>query len=284
MRIDDAQLWAKFLLVKSDSAQLDAQILLAFVLHKELVYLMTWPERDLTAEQKSQFENLIEKRINGVPVAHLIGSREFWSLPLKINDSTLIPRPDTEILVQSALDLCSPKSTILDLGTGSGAIILALASELPQSTCVAVDLSADAIALAIENSESLKISNVNFKQSNWFEKVTGKFDLIVSNPPYIDKNDIHLGQGDVVFEPLSALVADENGLADLRLIASKAADYLNKDGYLLMEHGFQQGFLVREILHNFSYVNIKTVQDFGQNDRMTIAQLSRSTNRIKSDV
>ena len=281
MRIDDAQLWAKFLLVKSDSPLLDAQILLAFVLHKELVYLMTWPERDLTAEQKSQFESLIEKRINGVPVAHLIGSREFWSLPLKVNDSTLIPRPDTEILVESALELCCPQSTILDLGTGSGAIILALASELPQSICVAVDLSADAIALALENSESLKIRNVNFKQSNWFENVTGKFDLIVSNPPYIDKNDIHLGQGDVVFEPMSALVADENGLADLRLIASKAADYLNADGYLLMEHGFEQGIAVREILHNLSYVNIRTVQDFGQNDRVTIAQLSRATNRIK---
>lgn len=281
MRIDDALVWAKFLLIKSDSALLDAQILLAFVLDKELVYLMTWPERDLTVEQKSQFKNLVEKRINGAPVAHLIGSREFWSLSLKVNDSTLIPRPDTEMLVESALELCSPQSTILDLGTGTGAIVLALASELPRSICMAVDLSADAVALAIENSELLKISNVNFKQSNWFENVTGKFDLIVSNPPYIDKNDIHLGQGDVVFEPLSALVADENGLADLRLIASKAADYLNKDGYLLMEHGFEQGLLVREILHNLSYVNIKTVQDYGQNERVTIAQLSCATNRMK---
>lgn len=274
MRIDDALFWAKCLLVKSDSALLDAQILLAFVLDKELVYLMTWPERDLSKDQKSQFEDLIEKRINGVPVAHLIGSREFWSLSLKVNDSTLIPRPDTEILVESALALCSAQSTILDLGTGTGAIILALASELPQSKCVAVDLSADAVALAIENSESLNISNVTFKQSNWFEAVTGKFDLIVSNPPYIDKNDIHLGQGDVVFEPMSALVADQNGLADLRLIASQAADYLNENGYLLMEHGFEQGVAVREILHSFSYVNIKTVQDYGQNDRITIAQIT----------
>lgn len=271
MRIDDALVWAQFTLVNSDTALLDAQVLLAFVLAKETVYLITWPERDLTREQKSQFEALISQRVNGVPVAHLTGTREFWSLPLKVNNSTLIPRPDSEILVETALGVCSADASILDLGTGTGAIILALASELPKSRCVGVDLSCDAVNLARENAQHLTISNVLFKQSNWFENVEGEFDLIVSNPPYIAKNDVHLNQGDLRFEPLSALVADDNGLADIRLIAQQAPDYLKKGGLLLIEHGFEQASAVAAILHELHYVQIKTIQDYGGNDRVTIA-------------
>ena len=141
MRIEDALTWATFTLVTSDSASLDAQVLLAFVLQKETIYLMTWPERDISKEQQNAFEELIIQRLNGVPVAHLTGTREFWSLPLKVNNSTLIPRPDTEILVETALQYCSKDARILDLGTGSGAIILALASELPNADCLGVDLS-----------------------------------------------------------------------------------------------------------------------------------------------
>lgn len=271
MRIDDALIWAKFLLSNSESPLLDAQILLAHVLEKEAVYLMTWPERDLTAEQKNSFESLVEQRINGVPVAYLTGTREFWSLPLKVNNATLIPRPDTEILVETALSYCSPQSHILDLGTGTGAIILALASELPNSTCFAVDFNNDAVALAIENAASLKIKNVTFKQSDWFENVVGQFDLIVSNPPYIDENDKHLKQGDVRFEPLSALVAKDNGLSDIRLIAQQAIHYLNDKGTLIVEHGFEQGDAVRDIFLSLGYGNIKTIKDYGDNERITIA-------------
>ena len=274
MRIDDALTWAKFLLTTSDSALLDAQILLAHVLEKETVYLMTWPERDLTAKQKEMFENLIKQRINGVPVAYLTGIREFWSLPLKVNDSTLIPRPDTEILVETALDCCLPQSSILDLGTGSGAIILALASELPNTRCCAVDFSHDAVALASENAQLLNIKNVTFMQSNWFENIQGKFDLIVSNPPYIDEKDQHLKQGDLRFEPLSALVATENGLSDIRLIATEARDYLNKNGWLMIEHGFEQGSSVSNIFDSLGYDNIKIIKDYGVNDRITIATYS----------
>ncbi|MCP4326518.1 MAG: peptide chain release factor N(5)-glutamine methyltransferase [Psychromonas sp.] len=271
MRIDDALTWAKFLLSGSDSALLDAQVLLAHVLEKETVYLMTWPERDLTALQKSSFEALVEQRINGVPVAHLTGTREFWSLPLKVNDSTLIPRPDTEILVETALANCSPQSSILDLGTGTGAIILALASELPNTNCVAVDFNEDAVKLALENASTLNINNVSIKQSNWFENVQGLFDLIVSNPPYIDENDKHLHQGDVRFEPLSALVATENGLSDIRLIVDTARNFLNVEGLLMIEHGFEQGQAVAEIYSSFGYEDIKTIKDYGDNDRITIA-------------
>ena len=275
MRIDDAITWAEFLLASSDSALLDAQVLLAHVLEKETIYLMTWPERDISAEQKSTFEALIEKRINGVPVAHLTGTREFWSLPLKVNDSTLIPRPDTEILVETALSLCTPKSKILDLGTGTGAIILALASELPLAQCRAVDFNDDAVKLARENAALLNIQNVNIGQSNWFESVEGQFDVIVSNPPYIDENDHHLKQGDVRFEPLSALVASDNGLSDIRLIADQARTYLCAKGHLLIEHGFQQGQAVREIFSMLAYDEIKTIKDYGGNDRITIATFER---------
>tara|TARA_R110001583_G_scaffold19176_1_gene75398 strand:- start:33362 stop:34189 length:828 start_codon:yes stop_codon:yes gene_type:complete len=271
LRIDDALIWAKFLLSTSDSALLDAQILLAHVLEKETVYLMTWPERDLSAEQKSRFEVLIEQRINGMPVAYLTGTREFWSLSLKVNDSTLIPRPDTEILVETALNYCTPQSCILDLGTGTGAIILALASELPNTTCFAVDFNENAVALATENATSLNINNVTFKQSNWFENVSGQFDLIVSNPPYIDENDKHLKQGDVRFEPLSALVAKNNGLSDISMIAAQAQHYLNDNGVLILEHGFEQGLAVREILSSFDYHDIKTIKDYGHNERITVA-------------
>jgi release factor glutamine methyltransferase len=271
LRIDDALTWAEFLLAGSESPLLDAQVLLAHVLGKETIYLMTWPERDISPEQKAEFEELVQKRINGVPVAHLTGIREFWSLPLKVNDSTLIPRPDTETLVEATLEICSRDADILDLGTGTGAIILALASELPKANCIGVDFSDDAVQLATENAQQLKIDNVSFKQSNWFENVTGQFDLIVSNPPYIDKNDHHLQQGDVRFEPLSALVADNNGLADIELIAQEAVNYLKEGGTLLIEHGFEQGALVRDILKEAAYSQIKTVKDYGGNDRVTMA-------------
>lgn len=276
MRIDDALTGARFLLVNSDSALLDAQILLAFVLGKETVYLMTWPERELTSLQKTQFEALVGQRVNGVPVAHLTGTREFWSLPLKVNNSTLIPRPDTEVLVECALQKCRADASILDLGTGTGAIILALASERPDANCIGIDFSDDAVALATQNGQDLGIHNVLFKQSDWFENVQGKFDLIVSNPPYIDKADTHLHKGDLRFEPLSALVSDHNGLADIQLIAEQAVSYLTHDGQLLIEHGFEQGKAVAHILSRLPYSQIQTIKDYGGNDRVTMAQFNPS--------
>lgn len=278
MRIDDALIWAEYTLVNSDSALLDAQVLLAFVLGKETIYLMTWPERDLSTQQKVQFESLIEKRVNGQPVAHLTGQREFWSLPLKVNNSTLIPRPDTEVLVEITLEKIRVKNTssidILDLGTGTGAIILALASELPNAKCIGVDFSEQAVELATENCQNLQINNVKIQQSDWFSSVQGKFDVIVSNPPYIDASDIHLQQGDVRFEPLSALVANEQGLSDIRHICEQATAYLKPEGCLLFEHGFEQGPSVQAMLQKSGFINIKTEQDYAKNDRVTYGYLS----------
>ncbi|AGH81442.1 HemK family modification methylase [Psychromonas sp. CNPT3] len=271
MRIDAAVVWAKSLLLKSDSALLDAQVLLCFVLQKESVYLMTWPERLLTDMQKEAYKALIDERIKGVPVAYLTGTREFWSLPFKVNASTLIPRADTETLVEYALQVCSPNSHILDLGTGTGAIILALASELPHAQCSAVDFNADAVQLAIENRQALKLDNVNIYQSDWFSQVHGRFDLIVSNPPYIDKEDHHLAEGDVRFEPLSALVADDKGLADIHLIVSQARLYLKTNGTLMIEHGFEQGEAVRNIFRLFEFDEIRTECDLARNERISIA-------------
>jgi release factor glutamine methyltransferase len=267
-------IWAEFTLVNSDSALLDAQVLLAFVLGKETIYLITWPERDLTAQQKSQFEGLIEQRVNGVPVAHLTGEREFWSLPLKVNNSTLIPRPDTEVLVEVALAKSVANAHILDLGTGTGAIILALASELPNAICIGVDVSHQAVTLATENRDNLKLHNVQILQSNWFDNVTGQYDVIVSNPPYIDANDAHLKQGDVRFEPLSALVANEQGLSDIRHICEQAKDYLKPGGCLLFEHGFEQANAVQTILQENGFIAVATEKDYAKNDRVTLGYLT----------
>jgi len=271
LRIEDALSWATFTLVNSDSASLDAQVLLAFVLQKETIYLFTWPEREISQAQKNAFEALIVERINGVPVAHLTGTREFWSLPLKVNNSTLIPRPDTEMLVETALQFCAKDARILDLGTGSGAILLALASERPNADCLGVDVSERAVQLAVENGQALKLHNAQFKYSHWFDAVDGLFDIIVANPPYIEKGDVHLKQGDVRFEPLSALVAEENGLADIRTIAEQAPHYLKKGGYLLFEHGFKQGLAIRSLLTELGYFDVNTIKDYGDNDRVTMA-------------
>jgi release factor glutamine methyltransferase len=271
LRIDDAIIWAEISLVKSESPRLDAQLLLAHVLDKQTVYLMTWPEKVLTREQKSQFEALVEQRVNGKPVAHLTGIRGFWSFDLKVNDSTLIPRPDTEILVETALQFCKSDSRILDLGTGSGAIILALASEFNSAECIGVDFSYNAVKLAQENLYDLRFKNVTILQSNWFENVQGLFDIIVSNPPYIDENDHHLDQGDVRFEPISALVSGKKGLADIELIIAQAKDHLKQGAPLLIEHGFDQGVGVQSLFKQYNYHSISTVKDYGQNDRVTFA-------------
>lgn len=273
MRIDDALIWAEYTLVNSDSALLDAQVLLAFVLGKETIYLITWPERDLTSEQKVKFEGLIEQRVNGRPVAHLTGEREFWSLPLKVNDSTLIPRPDTEVLVEIALSKSAFDAHILDLGTGTGAIILAMASELPKATCLGIDYSLGAVKLATENRDNLKLHNVEIMQSNWFDAVVGQFDIIVSNPPYIDVNDKHLKQGDVRFEPLSALVANEQGLSDIRHICEQAKKHLKIGGCLLFEHGFEQANAVQQILQQNGFIEVATQQDYASKDRVTLGYI-----------
>lgn len=270
---------ADLLAGSSDSAKLDAQVLLLNILQKPHSYLFTWPEQVLSSEQQQQFELACQRRLTGEPVAHITGQREFWSLSLEVNATTLIPRPDTETLVEQALQLSLPASAkVLDLGTGTGAIALALGTEMPSWQIIAVDRVDDAVALATRNQQRLAINNVLVKQSNWFSALEGeKFDLIVSNPPYIESTDIHLQQGDVRFEPLSALVADDDGMADIKQIISQSRDYLRAKGYLLIEHGFAQSRAVSAAFAAMGFTAINTVKDLGNNDRVTFAQWPETT-------
>ncbi|WP_428818885.1 peptide chain release factor N(5)-glutamine methyltransferase [Microbulbifer sp. MCCC 1A16149] len=258
----------------SDSPRLDLEVLLCHLLGKSRAWLYTWPEHPLDDEQQLQFERLLERRIAGEPVAHLTGSREFWSLPLKVNRTTLIPRPDTEVLVETVLELCpQERLSVLDLGTGTGAIALALASERPRWQVTAVDRMPAAVALAEENRQRLGFDNVAVLQSDWFAAVPQqRFDLIVSNPPYIDTQDPHLREGDVRFEPLSALVAEEHGLADIRRIGEDALDFLSDGALLAVEHGWEQGKAVRRIFTEAGYAEVETRLDYAGRERITLGR------------
>jgi len=275
LTVAQALAWATQILQNtSDSPKLDAEVLLLHVLDKPKSYLFTWPEAELTEVQLSTFKKLIAERETGHPVAHLVGVREFWSLELEVNNSTLIPRPDTETLVEKALNLDLPTNAkMLDLGTGTGAIALSLASEQPDWQVTAVDYSEQAVSLAKRNQQKLALNNVTVLQSDWFSSVSNQqFDLIVSNPPYIDELDEHLNQGDVRFEPKSALVAPDNGMADIKLIIEQARQYLAPNGYLLIEHGYQQALLLQEFFAQMAYSNILTIKDMAGCDRVTMAQ------------
>ncbi|MCG6413249.1 peptide chain release factor N(5)-glutamine methyltransferase [Vibrio fluvialis] len=259
----------------SDSPSLDAAVLLCHALDKPRSYLLTWPDKVLDAPIQAMFDALLQRRITGEPVAYIIGEREFWSLPLKVSPSTLIPRPDTERLVEVALEKAQTlEGDILDLGTGTGAIALALASDLPHRRVVGIDLRDEAQQLATDNANRLHITNVTFLQGSWFEPLSRgtKFALIVSNPPYIEENDPHLAQGDVRFEPKSALVAADNGLADIKHISDAGRDYLQNGGWLAFEHGYDQGASVRTIMQALGYQQVVTEQDYAGNDRVTLGQ------------
>lgn len=273
----DYQSWLKAAvarLTQSDSARRDAEILLGFVTGRARTFLMAFGETLLTQQQQEQLERLLVRRESGEPVAYLIGEREFWSLPLSVSPATLIPRPDTECLVELALErLPSSACHILDLGTGTGAIALALASERPECAVTGVDLQPEAVALAQHNAQKLAIGNAQFLQGSWFAPLVGQtFALIASNPPYIDATDPHLAQGDVRFEPSSALVAQQHGLADLSAIVQQAPQYLQPQGWLLLEHGWQQGESVRALLQAAGFISIATRRDYGDNDRVTFGQ------------
>lgn len=255
-----------------DSPKLDAEVLLGFVLGQSRTYLYTWPERELSATQQSLLEELVARRASGTPVAYLVGEREFWSLPLQVNEHTLIPRPETELLVEQALARLPRSGRALDLGTGTGAIALALVSERPDAEIWAVDASREALKVARANVERLGLP-VQLVHSDWFAQLSGqRFHLIVSNPPYIAEADPHLGQGDVRFEPLTALASGRDGLADIRQIVARAPAHLHPGGWLLFEHGYDQGAPVRELLTQAGFSGVETVQDYGGNDRVTLGQ------------
>ena len=276
--LSEALDWASSQLVEiSDSAKLDAEVMLLHIIHKQRSYLYTWPDERLTSEQVTAFKKMVSRRLIGTPIAHIVGEREFWSLPFMVNATTLIPRPDTEILVETALNLpLADNAKVLDLGTGTGAIALSLAFERNSWQMTAVDKVVEAVALAKANRDNLKLPQVNILQSDWFDAITQyDFNLIVSNPPYIDEEDEHLSQGDVRFEPQSALTAGEHGYADLFHTADCARDYLAPGGYLVLEHGFGQALTVRAKMIELGYEAVATVRDFGSNDRCTLGRWPR---------
>ena len=268
----------------SENSKIDALVLLQYATGKPRTQILAFDDTEIDEKVRLKLTALLDRRLNGEPIAYILGEKEFWSLPLNVSKSTLIPRPDTEVLVEKALQISlekleqnPPNFRILDLGTGTGAIALALASELAPICqkrhipleIIGVDLMPDVVALVQSNAESNQL-NVEFLQSRWFENITGQFDLIVSNPPYIDAQDEHLRQGDVRFEPLSALVANDAGYADLRYIIESAPNYLNSNGALLLEHGWQQGEKVRSIFLENHWEIVETVRDYGDNERVTL--------------
>ncbi|WP_160285828.1 peptide chain release factor N(5)-glutamine methyltransferase [Pseudomonas knackmussii] len=268
-------LLAEAQLPDSPSARLDAELLLAAAMGKNRSFLRTWPERLVDSEAHERFERWLERRRAGEPVAYILGRQGFWSLDLEVAPHTLIPRPDTELLVESALALvpASP-ARVLDLGTGTGAIALALACERLSWQVLGVDRIPEAVVLAERNRERLRLSNVAFRQSHWFSAVEGeRFALIVSNPPYIPSSDPHLGEGDVRFEPKSALVAGADGLDDIRLIARQAPQHLDAGGWLLLEHGYDQAAAVRDLLVQNGFVEVESRRDLGGHERITLGRL-----------
>ncbi|MDT9587321.1 MAG: peptide chain release factor N(5)-glutamine methyltransferase [Candidatus Arsenophonus melophagi] len=262
-------------LCHSDSAKRDAEILLQYVTGKTRTFLFAFGETELNSKQQQRLEHLLVRRVEGEPIAYLVEEKEFWSLPIKVSPVTLIPRADTECLVELALQLLSNKQTvkILDLGTGSGAVALALASECPKAQIIAVDISAAAITLAQLNADNLLINNIKFFKSNWFTSIPiQQFDMIVSNPPYMDECDPNLQKGDVRFEPKTALISAHHGLADIQLIIEKSRNYLVNKGWLLLENGWLQGKKVRHLFSCHQYQQVVTFQDYGGHDRITVGQ------------
>ncbi|OYT95182.1 MAG: protein-(glutamine-N5) methyltransferase, release factor-specific [Pseudomonas sp. PGPPP3] len=258
----------------SPTPRLDAELLLAHTLGKSRGYLHTWPERELEASQRERYQAALARRRAGEPVAYILGRQGFWSLDLDVASHTLIPRPDTELLVETALALLpATPLQVLDLGTGTGAIALALACERPAWQVTGVDRVPEAVALAQGNGIRLQLANARFVASCWFSALAGqRFQLIVSNPPYIAAADPHLSQGDVRFEPSSALVAGIDGLDDIRLIIERAPEHLLAGGWLLLEHGFDQAEAVRELLVQRGFATVESRRDLGGHQRISLGQ------------
>ena len=231
-------------------------------------------DQELTAAQEQQYTASLARIAAGEPLAYVTGSQPFWTLDLKVTKDTLVPRPDTEVLVETVLHLDVPEDArIVDLGTGTGAVALSIASERPDCDVTAVDVMPDAVALAQRNVEHLGFRNVTVLQSSWFAALENRsFAMIVSNPPYIDEYDPHLAQGDVRFEPLSALVAANAGLADLEHIVTMSRKHLLPGGWLLVEHGWTQGEAVRALFTQAGYAAVETCRDYGGNERLTLGQ------------
>jgi release factor glutamine methyltransferase len=251
---------------------IDAEMLLLHALGKSRSWFISHADDEVDIDVQTAYAALVERRVKGEPVAYIIGRRGFWSLDLEVTPDTLIPRPETELLVELALERLPRGSTaqVADLGTGSGAIALALASARPQASITATDASAAALAVAINNARRLRITNIDFLQGDWLTPlIFQRFALIVSNPPYIEAGDPHLTRGDLRYEPSSALVSGRDGLNDIRRIVADARAHLDLGGWLLIEHGWHQGEAVRKLLIAAGYIKVFTAQDLEQRDRVS---------------
>lgn len=252
----------------------EAQRLWADVLDHSPAAYIAYASQTLNATELQRLDAALQRRATGEPLAYITGRWWFWDLELEVAPCTLIPRPDTEVLVDTALQLAVPSAAkVLDLGTGTGAIALVLAREKPRWQVTAVDVQMDAVALAKRNQQRYQVPNLSIVQSDWYSAVSGQvFDLIVSNPPYIDKHAPELKQGDVQFEPRSALVAEEAGLADIQHILQGAVTHLVPGGWLVIEHGYDQASAVQQLFAHYAYAKIRTVDDLGQQPRLTLGQ------------
>jgi release factor glutamine methyltransferase len=259
------------------SPELEAALLLCHLLGKPRSYLFAWPERELTESQECAYHDLIKRRREGTPIAYITGEREFWSLELQVTPETLIPRPETELAVERGLFhlQTQQKPSIADLGTGSGAIALALCSERPDARIDATDNSSQALEVARNNAVRLGFQQVEFYLGDWCQALPKHrhYDLIISNPPYIESNDPHLSQGDLPSEPVSALASGPDGLRDIRAIIQQAPSHLKPGGWLVLEHGYQQAGAVTQLLQSAGLVDISTLNDLADNPRISEACL-----------
>jgi len=255
------------------SARLEVQCLLQKVLGIGRAYLFAHPERVVSDAEEAAYQKLLQRRLNGEPVAYILGEREFFGLSFSVTPATLIPRPDTELLVELALERSGSAVRVLDMGTGSGAIALAIAHQRSAAEVWACDASVAALAVARENAQRLGLANIHFIESDWFSALSGQcFDIIVSNPPYIAADDPHLSQGDVRFEPLSALASGADGLYDIRRIIAQAGAYLEHNGWLMFEHGYDQAARVRELLRESGFTEVFSAKDLSGIERCSGGQ------------
>ena len=257
----------------SDTARLDAELLIAHVLEIPRTRFITQPDTQIEATQLDQIQAYIRKRKQGYPVAYLIGNQHFWDVELAVTEATLIPRPETELLVETALTLYPAEQPIhvADLGTGSGAIAIAIAKSRPNWQILATDRYQPTLAIAQQNASHYQLSNISLLQSDWFANINrdNRFEMIISNPPYISNDDPHLQQGDVQFEPQHALRAGRDGLDDIRQLIATAPDYIKPNGWLLLEHGYDQGQAVYNLFIQAGYQDIQQKTDLGGHIRIT---------------
>ncbi len=274
--ISDALHTATLLLERtSTSARLDAELLLEHVTGLSRTDFRAAPERELPAAAGWSFQQLIRRRLQGEPVAYIRGHQEFWSLLLEVTPAVLIPRPETELVVERALALLHPEATQLaDLGTGSGAIALAIASERPSLQVTAVDISGDALEIAKRNAARLQLGNVRFERGSWFAPLAGRrFDVVVANPPYVARGDADLAANVSRFEPEVALIAGAGGLEAIEQIAAQAGRHLQPGGWLVLEHGWTQGVAVRERLVRSGFAHVRSHADLAGHERVTEGSL-----------